>query len=128
MAKINKGFRVWLETKRYGVFNGVEITPSTRLVRYSYVISYFVMTERKKTRFYFIDVDEERDKARSARMWCTLCNFTIGLLGIPWGPIFAIIDTIGNYRKPDTIPWGIIAGPVDQEPQTPVSTTIKKIL
>lgn len=117
MAKMDQDFLDWLNTKRYGTYDGVDITPQTELVSYTYVISVIVMTFRRSTRYYFKDV--EKGKALTAKLLCILCNLTLGWWGIPWGPIWVIKETFCNLANSNTKKWGEIAG----RPQEDVSQT-----
>lgn len=108
MSKMDQDFEDWLNTKRYGTYDGVDITPETELVSYTYVISVFVMTFRRSTRYYFKDV--EKGKALTAKLLCILCNLILGWWGIPWGPIWVIKETICDLADTHTKVWGEIAG------------------
>lgn len=101
-------FQSWLRQNRYGTYNGVEITPTTQLVSYTYVISAIVITYRKSTRYYFMDV--EKKQAATAKLLCTLCNLLFGWWGFPWGPIWTVKETFCNLIDSDTKCWGAIAG------------------
>lgn len=108
MSKMDKDFHDWLNTRCYGTYDGVDITPQTKLVSYTYVISVFVMTFRRSTRYYFKDV--EKGKALGAKLLCILCNLTLGWWGIPWGPIWVIKETFCDLADSHSKMWGEIAG------------------
>lgn len=115
MAKMDQDFLDWLNTKRYGTYNGVDITPETELVSYTYVISVIVMTFRRSTRYYFKEA--ESGKALAAKLLCTLCNLTLGWWGIPWGPVWTVKETFCNLANRNKKKWGEIAGePAKSEP------------
>lgn len=115
MAKMDQDFVDWLNTKRYGTYNGVDITPETELVSYTYVISVIVMTFRRSTRYYFKEA--ESGKALAAKLLCILCNLTLGWWGIPWGPIWVVKETFCNLANSNKKKWGEIAGrPAQPEP------------
>lgn len=109
MAKMDEGFRTWLNTNRYGTYQGIEITPDTQLVSYTYVISVIVMTFRRSTRYYFMEA--EHGQAVAAKLLCILCNLTLGWWGFPWGPIWTVKETVCNLINHETKTWGEIAGP-----------------
>ncbi len=115
MDKIDQEFSNWLSYNRYGNYKGMQITPQTELVAYTYVISAFVVTFRHSTRYYFKEV--EREKAIAAKILCTLCNLTMGWWGLPWGPIWTIKETVVNLSDGNVKRWGEIAG-------TPVEPTV----
>lgn len=115
MAKMDEDFRNWLNANRYGTYNGMEITPVTTLVSYTYVISAIAITYRKSTRYYFMEV--EKKKARRAKFWCNLCNLTVGWWGFPWGPIWTIKETFCNLIDDDITYWGQLAGPEKKDEQ-----------
>ncbi len=102
-------FRGWLARNRYGTYNGMEITPSTELVSYTYVISAIIVTYRKPTRYYFVEA--EKGEALRAKILCILCNLVCGWWGIPWGPIWTIKETFCNLVNYNKRTWGEFAGP-----------------
>ena len=108
MAKMDKEFSEWLNQNGYGSYKGIEITPSTQLVSYTYVISALVITYRHNTRYYFLEA--EREKAAVAKLLCILCNLILGWWGIPWGPIWTIKETVCNLTNHNTRSWGEFAG------------------
>lgn len=101
-------FREWLARNRYGTYNGVEISPTSVLVSYTYVISFIVITYRKSTRYYFLEA--EKKEATRAKILCNLCNLICGWWGIPWGPIWTIKETVCNIANSNTCYWGQLAG------------------
>lgn len=100
---MNEDFKAWLNQNRYGTYNGVEVTPDTKLVSYTFVISIFIITFRRKTRYYFWEV--ERGKAIAAKICCILCNLVLGWWGFPWGPIWTIKETFCNLINSDARAW-----------------------
>lgn len=112
MFKMDDELNEWLKRNRYGTYNGVEFTPETEMVAYTYVISILVMTFRRSTRYYFKEA--EKGKAIIAKILCILCNLTVGWWGIPWGPIWTIKETFCDLFNMHKAPWGQFAGsPVD---------------
>lgn len=101
---MDEHFRSWLNQNGYGNYAGIEITPSTQLVSYTYVISLLVVTLRRHTRYYFMEA--EKSKALGAKFLCIACNLILGWWGIPWGPIWTIKETICNLANTQTISWG----------------------
>lgn len=100
----NKDFRNWLERNTCGNYNGMEITPDTELVSYTYVMSVIVMTFRRQTPYYFLEA--EAKEAARAKLLCILCNLTLGWWGIPWGPIWTIKETFCDLANSYKVPWG----------------------
>lgn len=105
---MKEDLRQWLNTYRYGEYNGVEITPQTKIVTYTYVMSAVVVTFRHNTRYYFVDV--EKGAALRAKILCILCNLICGWWGIPWGPIWTISETAKNIANANYKCWGEFAG------------------
>lgn len=119
MANRNKDFTDWLNKNYYGNYNGIEITPQTELVSYTFVISVVVISFRHSTRYYFKEV--EKGKALTAKVLCILCNLIFGWWGIPWGPIWVIKETFCNLVNSNTTKWGRLVGkPMDIEEQSDV--------
>lgn len=114
MSKSSEEFLNWVNRNRYGNYGGIVITPQTKLVSYTYVISVGVLTFRRSTRYYFRDA--ERKEATCAMLACILCNLTLGWWGIPWGPIWTIQETICDLADSHTMCWGEIAGGTPGEP------------
>ncbi|MBR1597354.1 MAG: hypothetical protein IJ661_00410 [Lachnospiraceae bacterium] len=108
MFEMDKDFKKWLTENKYGNYNGVEITPTSRLVRYTFVVSLVVITHRSESRYYFEDV--EKSKASKAKLFSTLGSLLLGWWGIPWGPIWTIKAVIDNMANSDEIIWGSLAG------------------
>ncbi|MBQ9983480.1 MAG: hypothetical protein IJP29_02715 [Lachnospiraceae bacterium] len=108
MAKMDPEFKEWLNRNTYGTYQGVEITPDTQLVSYTYVISILVMTFRRSTRYYFKEA--EAGKAMVAKILCILCNLICGWWGIPWGPIWTVKETVVNLVNGNKKTWGEIVG------------------
>ena len=115
MSEMNQDFRNWLNTYRYGNYNGYEITPATQLVSYTYVISLLVVTFRRSTRYYFAEA--ERQEAILAKILCILCNLTIGWWGIPWGPIWTVKETVCDLADMHSASWGDLVDKAYENPQ-----------
>lgn len=103
MAKMDEDFRNWLSQNCYGTYNGMEITPDTKLVSYTFVISAVIITHRQSTRYYFMEA--ERGKALSAKVLCILCNLIFGWWGFPWGPIWTVKETVCDVINSNTRSW-----------------------
>ncbi len=101
---VEEDFRNWLEKNTCGTYKGMEISPTTELVSYTYVISAIVITFRKQTPYYFRQA--EKKKAGMMKFLCILCNLTLGWWGIPWGPIWTIKETCCNIFNENTAYWG----------------------
>ena len=108
MFEMDKDFKKWLTENKYGNYNGVEITPTSKLVRYTFVVSLVVITHRSESRYYFEDM--EKSKASMAKLFSTLGSLLFGWRGIPWGPIWTIKAVIDNMANSDEIIWGSLAG------------------
>lgn len=102
--EMNTEFRNWLNMNRYGNYRGTEITPSSEMVSYTYVISLLVITFRRNTRYYFLEA--EKKDAMLSKVLCILCNLTLGWWGIPWGPIWTVKETICNLCNTKKATWG----------------------
>ena len=116
MSEMNQDFRNWLNMNRFGNYRGFEITPSTQLVSYTYVISLLVVTFRRNTRYYFAEA--EKKDAILAKVLCILCNLTLGWWGIPWGPIWTIKETISNLGDMKSASWGELLAGGNTNPQS----------
>lgn len=108
MFEMDKDFKKWLTENKYGNYNGVEITPTSKLVRYTFVVSLVVITHRSESRYYFEDM--EKSKASMAKLFSTLGSLLFGWWGLPWGPIWTIKAVIDNMANSDEIIWGSLAG------------------
>lgn len=108
MLKMDQEFKDWLNRNRYGHYKGIEITPQTELVSYTYVISMLVISLRHSTRYYFKEA--EKGKAFCAKILCILCNLLCGWWGLPWGPIWVVKETAYNIGNQYIMRWGEIAG------------------
>lgn len=108
MFEMDKDFKKWLAENKYGNYNGVEITPASKLVRYTFVVSLAVITHRSESRYYFEDM--EKSKASMAKLFSTLGTLLFGWWGLPWGPIWTIKAVIDNMADSDEIIWGSLAG------------------
>lgn len=106
MFEMDKELAEWLKANKYGNYKGIEITPQTELVSYTYVFSVIVMSFRHKTRYYFKEAESK--KAAFANTLCNLCNLLCGWWGIPWGPIWTVKETACNIGDPHTKSWGLL--------------------
>lgn len=113
MFQMDKELKDWLNQNTYGTYNGMEITPVTEMVSYTYVISVLVITFRRSTRYYFKEA--EAGKAACAKVLCILCNLICGWWGIPWGPIWTIKETFLNLINDNQTYWGQLAGKPNKE-------------
>ena len=113
MLKMDKEFKDWLNRNSYGNYKGIEITPQTEIVSYTYVISMLVISMRHSTRYYFKEA--EKQKAFCAKMLCILCNLIFGWWGIPWGPIWVVKETVCDIGNQYTKYWGEIAGKPEEQ-------------
>lgn len=113
MFEMNKDFKKWLNENKYGNYNGVEITSTSKLVSYTFVVSMGVITHRSESRYYFEDV--EKSKADMVKLFSTLGSLLFGWWGIPWGPIWTIKAVIDNMANSDEITWGTLAGAKEGE-------------
>ena len=105
--QMSSHFREWLSQNGYGTYNGIEITPESEIVAYTYVISIGVMSFKRSTPYYFKDV--ERDKIITAKILCILCNLLLGWWGIPWGPIWTVKETFCDLTNKYTRTCGEVA-------------------
>lgn len=108
VEEMKKELREWLCNNRYGEYKGVKITPETKLVSYTYVMSLIVFTRRNSTRYYIKDL--EKGPALKAKILSILCTFLLGWWGIPFGPIWTIKYGISNIADANYNTWKEIAG------------------
>jgi hypothetical protein len=111
-AKItpDQRFLAWLRDHARAVsegtalYEGVRITPDTRLVRYSHVFSVVVLTVKQPSRLYIAGV--ERTGLVNAAF--TASTLLLGWWGIPWGPIYTIQTVFSNLGGRDSVSVGDI--------------------
>lgn len=78
---MSSNFRYWLFPNYYGIYNGVEVTPKSEVIAYTYVISIGTMSFKRSTPYYKKNI--EHNKIATAKILCVLCNLLLGWWGIP---------------------------------------------
>lgn len=98
--KKSNGFILWLinnvNSVKSGtaVYEGKQITTTTKVVRFQACLSFIFFTTRSPSRFFI----KGQDSILLAGLAYTFVTLLLGWWGIPWGPIYTVQTIYRNLR------------------------------